>query len=215
MPFTAGAFTSLYNWLNEANAGNSIDPTKFTAEEADIATGLSTCILKDGTQTVTADIPWNGKKITGLGAPTAAGDAANKGYVDSGTAGSFTATLTGMTGTVSGPVSYVKGNGMVLLYLPPTAALTGTSNSSAMTMTGMAATLFPASTRSAPCGNMRSDASAGASVQVSGMASVSAAGVITFSIGTTSGGKLISSAASWDSSSTKGLDVGWSLIYAL
>lgn len=75
MSFTAGVFTPQYNWLNEANAGNPIDPTKFTAEEADIATGLSTCILKDGTQTVTADIPWGGKKITGLGTATAGGDA--------------------------------------------------------------------------------------------------------------------------------------------
>jgi hypothetical protein len=30
----------------------------------------------------TADVPWNGKKITGLAGPTAAGDVANKAYVD-------------------------------------------------------------------------------------------------------------------------------------
>lgn len=82
MPFSSGTFTPLYNWSNEAAAGNSIDPTKFTAEENDIATGLSSCILKDGTQTVTADIPWGGKKITGLGLATAAADALSQAAGD-------------------------------------------------------------------------------------------------------------------------------------
>lgn len=82
MPFTAGTFTPLYNWANEAASGNDIDPAKFTAEENDIATGLSTAILKDGTQTVTADIPWGGKKITNLGLATVGGDALSQAAGD-------------------------------------------------------------------------------------------------------------------------------------
>lgn len=39
-------------------------------------------IKQDGTNSPTADIPWNGFKITGLGAPVAALDAATKKYVD-------------------------------------------------------------------------------------------------------------------------------------
>ena len=45
--------------------------------DAAIATGLSNCITKDGQQTVTANIPLGGFKITGLGLGTAATDAAS------------------------------------------------------------------------------------------------------------------------------------------
>ncbi len=54
-----------------------ITSAAFNALTADLATGLSTCILKDGTQTVTANIPFNGNKITGLGLGTAQTDAAS------------------------------------------------------------------------------------------------------------------------------------------
>ena len=39
-------------------------------------------IDKDGTMTITGDIPMNSHKITTLATPTASGDAATKGYVD-------------------------------------------------------------------------------------------------------------------------------------
>jgi uncharacterized membrane protein len=38
---------------------------------------LSNCITKDGQTVVTQHIPWNSKKITGLGGGSAAGDATN------------------------------------------------------------------------------------------------------------------------------------------
>lgn len=40
-----------------------------------MATGLSTCVLKDGQQTLTGNIPFGGFKVTGLGAGTAPADA--------------------------------------------------------------------------------------------------------------------------------------------
>ena len=39
----------------------------------------------DGTSSPTADISWNSRKITNLATPTASGDAATKGYVDTKT----------------------------------------------------------------------------------------------------------------------------------
>jgi hypothetical protein len=42
---------------------------------ADLATALSSCITKDGQTAITANIPMAGFKLTGLGAPTTAGDA--------------------------------------------------------------------------------------------------------------------------------------------
>ena len=57
--------------------GTTITSTAFNALTADLATGLSTCITKDGQTTPTANIPMGGNKLTGLGAGTAATDAAN------------------------------------------------------------------------------------------------------------------------------------------
>lgn len=45
----------------------------------DLATGLSTCMTKDGQTPPTQNIPMNSKKLTGLGAPTVAGDALSFG----------------------------------------------------------------------------------------------------------------------------------------
>jgi hypothetical protein len=55
--------------------GSVISSTAFNALTADLATGLSTTITKDGQSTPTANIPWGGFKITGLGTPTTTGDA--------------------------------------------------------------------------------------------------------------------------------------------
>lgn len=62
---------------------------------SDFATGLSTCVLKDGTQTITSNIPFSSNKITGLAAGTALTDASNVSNVQSGI-GSF---LTSVSGT--------------------------------------------------------------------------------------------------------------------
>lgn len=82
MAFASGTFTRLYSWVDDRDNGVKIRADRMDAEFDGIATALSTAILKDGTQTITADIPWGGKKITGLGDPTSAQDAATKTYVD-------------------------------------------------------------------------------------------------------------------------------------
>ena len=55
--------------------GTTITSTAFNALTADLATGLSTAITKDGQTVVTGNIPLNGFKLTGVGAPTAINDA--------------------------------------------------------------------------------------------------------------------------------------------
>ena len=57
-------------------SGTTISDTVFNALTADLASGLSTCITKDGQQTVTANIPFSGYKLTGVGIGTATTDAA-------------------------------------------------------------------------------------------------------------------------------------------
>ena len=64
-----------------------ITATAFNALTADLATGLSTCLLKDGTQTVTADLPIGGFKLTGLGTGLASRtSSARTGDIQDGTA---------------------------------------------------------------------------------------------------------------------------------
>lgn len=83
MSFSGGTFT-----INTAGqpvvTGTTISNTAFNVLTADLATGLSTAVLKDGTQTVTANIPMATFKFTGLGAGTAATDSANLGQVAAG-----------------------------------------------------------------------------------------------------------------------------------
>lgn len=64
-------------------SGTVISSTAFNALTADLATGLSTCITKDGQTTITANIPMAGYKFTGLGTGSAAGDSPNLSQVQS------------------------------------------------------------------------------------------------------------------------------------
>lgn len=77
MPFSAGTFSRLYSWVTE-QASPPIEIAKLDTQEADIATGLSNCILRDGTGVPTAATDWNGQKITGLADAAAATDALNR-----------------------------------------------------------------------------------------------------------------------------------------
>jgi hypothetical protein len=73
----SGLFSKLYSWVVE-QASPPIEISKLDAQETDFATGLSNCILRDGTGVPTAATPWNSQNLTGVG------------------------TLTAITGTISG-----------------------------------------------------------------------------------------------------------------
>lgn len=85
MPFANGIFTRLYSWVAENAAGRGILPDRMDADSNDIALGLSNAILRDGTGTPTADIPFGGHKATGLGDPVNAQDAVNLEYLQAHT----------------------------------------------------------------------------------------------------------------------------------
>ena len=82
MSFSSGTFTRLYNFVTDKANGIRVRADRMDAELDGFATGLSKAVLKDGTQTMTADLPMAGFKITGLGAPTASSDAVTKTYAD-------------------------------------------------------------------------------------------------------------------------------------
>lgn len=96
MAFSSGTFTRLYDWTDDAANGVKIRADRMDAEFDGIATALSTCITKDGQTTVTANIPFNGYRLTGVGDPSGAQDGATKNYVDT------TALLLAGTQTVTG-----------------------------------------------------------------------------------------------------------------
>jgi hypothetical protein len=91
-----GSGTFLINTAGQpVVAGTVISSTAFNALTADLATGLSTVITKDGQTTVTANIPMSTYKFTGLGVGSAAGDSANLSQVQS----TVTKLLTSVSGT--------------------------------------------------------------------------------------------------------------------
>jgi hypothetical protein len=136
MAFSGGVFTRLYNWVSE-QASSPIEIAKLDTQEEDFATGLSNCILRDGTGVPSADTPWNSKKITGLGAATATGDAADCGI------GTFTGTLVGLTTSPTATCYYVRVGKLVVLSIYRSTSLVGTSNSTGFSMSGVPSDIRP------------------------------------------------------------------------
>jgi hypothetical protein len=108
-----GTGTFVINSSGQPVVSNTVaSATVFNAFTADIATGLSTCITKDGQTTPTNNIPMGGFKLTGLGAATVGTDAVRLSQLQAGTAQlltvSGTDTLTALgTPTVT---AYATGN---------------------------------------------------------------------------------------------------------
>jgi hypothetical protein len=99
--------------------GTTISSTMFNALTADLATGLSTAICKDGQQTVTANIPLGGFKLTGLGAATAVADAPQYAQVQN----SASHVLTSVSGTntilgTASPTPAAYASGQVFILVP-------------------------------------------------------------------------------------------------
>lgn len=62
----SGTFNRVHNWVTDKTNSIVITASRTDAEDDGFATGLSTAITKDGQTTITANIPFNTKKITGL-----------------------------------------------------------------------------------------------------------------------------------------------------
>lgn len=76
MPFSSGVYTLPANSFAAPVTGTVISSTSAAATFADFTTAFSTCVLKDGTQTMTANIPMGGFKLTGLASGSAVADSA-------------------------------------------------------------------------------------------------------------------------------------------
>lgn len=123
--------------------------------------------------------------------------------------GSFTGTLTGMTGATTGTVNYrivanSAGTGKIAyLWIDSNSAISGTSNTTALTMTGLPAVLTPSANRAT---SMCVAQDGGNAVQAYGSVSGT---TITFWTDDPF------SASGWTNSGAKGLPGNWSCSYPL
>lgn len=103
-----------------------------------IATGLSNCITKDGQQTVTANIPFGGFKITGLGLATLATDAASLANIVAGT-GTYVSAVGGTAAAITltpSPAITAYATGQIFRFFPTS---TGSSAGTTVAISGLAA----------------------------------------------------------------------------
>jgi hypothetical protein len=116
---------------------------------------------------------------------------------------SFTATLTGMSATTTGSMIYEIIGRWAALYMGfSAAAVTGTSNSTSFTVTGLPAAVVPAAAVQVPCILTNNG------TLVSGTAAIASGGsTITFSMGSPL------STTGFTNSGTKGLPQGWSIMF--
>jgi hypothetical protein len=86
MPFNgSGVFTRVYNWVNDAAANITITASRADGEDDGFATGLSTCITKNGQTTITANLPMATFRHTGVGDAVSRTDYASAGQTQDGT----------------------------------------------------------------------------------------------------------------------------------
>jgi hypothetical protein len=109
----SGTFNRIYNWTTDAGNGINIEASRMDGEDNGFATGLSNCITKDGQTTITANIPFNSKKITGLANGSARTDSIALGQVQDNSYGTL-GTLGGSANTYTASpspaiTSYVAG----------------------------------------------------------------------------------------------------------
>ena len=74
----SGTFVRLYNWVTDRGNLIKIRADRMDGEFDGIASALSNVICKDGQTTLTADIPFNNRKITALGDATLGTHALNR-----------------------------------------------------------------------------------------------------------------------------------------
>jgi len=109
--FSGGVYSRFHDWEADRVAGLDITDTRMDAEDDGFAAALSMCILKDGTQTITADLPMASHRITNLADGTLDHHAINLGqanarYVQQATpvmSGALTITSTSGNALCVGP----------------------------------------------------------------------------------------------------------------
>jgi hypothetical protein len=82
---TNGTFTGATVWADDRDAGTKITAINHDLHDKDLADGINACLCKNGENKPSANIDWNGKKITNAAAATARTDYARTAEVQDST----------------------------------------------------------------------------------------------------------------------------------
>lgn len=109
MPWNgSGIFTRGYGsggWASDAAAGTKIVASRHDTNDTDLATGINSCLAKNGENNPTANLPMNGYRHTGVGAGTARTDYLRIAELQDGTPCYLTSPAGTDTLTASAPYS--------------------------------------------------------------------------------------------------------------
>lgn len=98
--------------------GTVISSTAFNALTADLATGLSTALTKDGQTTPTANIPMGAFKITGLGDGTAGTDAVTLSQLQNSASSYLSVSGTDTIAATLSPALTAYATGQIFTFVP-------------------------------------------------------------------------------------------------
>jgi hypothetical protein len=115
MSWAGGTYTKGNNvsggWVGDASVGIGIEAGRHDTQDNDFATGINTCLTKDGQNAATADLPMGGFKHTNVANATARNNYAAVGQVQDGDfiwLGTTGGTATAQTANAAPPITAYK-----------------------------------------------------------------------------------------------------------
>jgi hypothetical protein len=115
MSWAGGTYTKGNNvsggWVGDASVGIGIEAGRHDTQDNDFATGINTCLTKDGQNAATADLPMGGFKHTNVATATARNNYAAVSQVQDGDyiwLGTTGGTATAMTASAAPPITAYK-----------------------------------------------------------------------------------------------------------
>lgn len=115
MAWSGGTYSKGNNstggWVGDASVGIGIEAGRHDSQDSDFATGINTCIAKDGQNAATADLPMATFKHTNIGNATARNQYGAVGQVQDGDfiwLGTTGGTATAMTASANPPITAYK-----------------------------------------------------------------------------------------------------------
>lgn len=120
MGWSGGTFSRVHDWTTDAGSAINIEASRMDAEDDNFATGINTCLTKDGQNSPTANLPMGGNRHTGVGNAAALTDYASAAdvidnhltyYVTTGSSNAYVLTPSPSIGAYAeGQILYFRAN---------------------------------------------------------------------------------------------------------